>query len=61
MVDITKCKGFGCPVRGDCFRYTAPTSDRQSWFAVVPLGDDEKGCDMMIDNKRNRNEHNKLD
>ena len=61
MADITKCKGFGCPVRGDCYRYTAPTSDRQSWFEVVPLGDDEKGCDMMIDNKRNGNEHNKLD
>lgn len=61
MADITKCKGFGCPVRGDCYRYTAPTSDRQSWFEVVPLGDDEKGCDMMIDNERKQNERNKLD
>ena len=61
MADITKCKGTRCPVREDCYRYTAPASDWQSWFEVVPLGDDEKGCDMMIDNERKQNERNKLD
>ena len=61
MADITKCKGTRCPVREDCYRYTAPASEWQSWFAVAPVSDDEKGCDMMIDNKRKQNERNKLD
>ena len=61
MADITKCKGTGCRVREDCYRYTTPASDWQSWFEVVPVGDDEKGCDMMIDTERKRNERNKLD
>ena len=50
MADITKCKGTGCRVREECYRFTAPANDYwQSWFEVVPVGDDEKGCDMMID------------
>jgi hypothetical protein len=61
MADITKCKGIGCRVREDCYRYTAPASEWQSWFAVAPVSDDENGCDMMIDTERKRNERNKLD
>ena len=61
MADITKCTGIGCRVREDCYRYTAPASEWQSWFAVAPVSDDENGCDMMIDNERKRNERNKLD
>ena len=61
MADITKCKGTGCRVREYCYRFTSPTSDWQSWFAVVPVGDDEKGCDMMIDNERKPNERHKPD
>jgi hypothetical protein len=61
MADITKCKGTGCRVREDCYRYTAPASEWQSWFAVAPVSDDENGCDMMIDTERKRNERNKLD
>lgn len=32
MPDITKCRGDGCPIREDCYRYTAPASEQQSWF-----------------------------
>lgn len=61
MADITKCKGTGCRLREYCYRFTAPTSEWQSWFSVVPVGDDEKGCDMMIDNERKQNERHKPD
>lgn len=32
MSDITKCNGGLCPVRYNCWRYTAPSNERwQSW------------------------------
>jgi hypothetical protein len=36
MADITKCPGNGCPIREDCYRYTAPASEHQSWFTETP-------------------------
>jgi hypothetical protein len=41
MTDITKCIGFTksaqCPMCESCYRYTAKTGERQSWFAQVPM------------------------
>jgi len=36
MVDITKCGGFNCPIKTDCYRFTSPKGFWQSWFAVRP-------------------------
>ena len=45
MADITKCKGINCPIRDNCYRYTARDSGlHQSWFI-----DDNVG--KMVDNK----------
>jgi hypothetical protein len=45
MADITKCKGINCPVKDNCYRYTARDSGlHQSWFV-----DDNVG--KMVDNK----------
>lgn len=45
MSDITKCRGWGCPERWRCYRYTAvPDEYRQSWFMQVPFTG--KGCDQ---------------
>jgi hypothetical protein len=45
MADITKCKGINCPVKDNCYRYTARDSGLyQSWFV-----DDNVG--KMVDNK----------
>jgi len=30
--DITMCKGAGCPVRENCYRYKAEPSEYQSYF-----------------------------
>jgi hypothetical protein len=44
MADITKCSGEGCHMKETCYRYTAPSSEYQSYFMGTPLNDD-KTCD----------------
>jgi hypothetical protein len=50
MADITKCKGINCPVRDNCYRYTARDSGfYQSWFVDNNVGkmvDNKFSCDM---------------
>jgi hypothetical protein len=50
MADITKCKGINCPVRDNCYRYTARDSGFcQSWFVddtVGKLVDNKFSCDV---------------
>jgi hypothetical protein len=42
-MDITKCKGDGCPVKERCYRFTAKADVYQSYFADIPLKDGK--CD----------------
>ena len=51
MADISKCKGTGCPVKKQCYRFTANDSgNRQSYFANVPFYVNEtKGDKIKID------------
>lgn len=37
MPDITMCNGHNCPIRVNCYRYTAIPSDRQSYFLETPI------------------------
>ena len=50
MTDITKCKGDGCPIKDNCYRYIASSSEMQSYFLEIPYKDGD--CDMFwkIDN-----------
>lgn len=32
MKDITKCKGEGCPIREDCYRFTHFTQDEWEYY-----------------------------
>ena len=36
MADITKCKGIGCSVAKQCYRYTSISDKWQSYFAYMP-------------------------
>ena len=45
MADITKCKGLGCPVKEDCYRYTAKADKYQSYFTDSPYDKENKKCD----------------
>ena len=49
MADITKCKGKDCPFKEQCYRYTAPTDEWQSWFVESPIK--INSCDMFWSNK----------
>lgn len=40
MSDITKCEGYDCPKKENCWRYKAPDSPyRQAYFAENPQKD----------------------
>jgi hypothetical protein len=46
MSDIAMCKGTGCPVKEQCYRFTAkPNEFRQSYFVEVPFKDGK--CEMF--------------
>jgi hypothetical protein len=46
MSDITKCKGTDCPVKENCYRFTAKSNDlHQSYFAESPIKDGK--CEMF--------------
>lgn len=44
MADITKCRGDGCPIKEECYRYTAKDNSYQDYFTEVPFI--EGKCDM---------------
>lgn len=56
---MTMCQGTDCPLRNDCYRYTAePNPYRQSYFAETPLekisfigGPEQDWCDYFIKNE----------
>lgn len=62
MADITMCKGNGCPIREQCFRFTAKVNPYgQSYFGSPPFVDDN--CDYFWSNKieSNFNKHKSND
>jgi hypothetical protein len=45
MTDICKCKGTDCPLKENCYRFTAKSDDvYQSYFVDPPIKDSK--CDM---------------
>jgi hypothetical protein len=45
-MDITKCEGTNCPLKENCFRFTAPGNPMyQSYFVDVPFKD--HACEMF--------------
>jgi hypothetical protein len=44
MADITKCEGIDCPLKENCYRFTANDNEyRQSYFMTTPIKNGE--CD----------------
>ena len=51
MPDITMCSGIDCPLKENCYRYTAqPSKYRQSFFSEVPYNIEEKRCEYFMNN-----------
>ena len=49
MADITMCPGTSCPVKENCYRFTAPKNELwQSYFMEIPgkIEDNKFTCDM---------------
>lgn len=54
MTDISKCKGKGCPIRKECYRYTCEADKRhQSYFMLSPYKDGD--CKYFIPDKLKEN------
>jgi hypothetical protein len=51
MPDICMCKGEGCDLKANCYRYTAtPNEWRQSYFVSAPCLTSDQ-CDHFSSNK----------
>jgi hypothetical protein len=48
VADISKCQGTGCPLKEECYRYNAPSSDYwQAWFTEVPYNHVAGDCEQF--------------
>ena len=48
MADISMCEGNGCPLKEECYRFTAPKNEHwQAVFVFVPYNEELKECDMF--------------
>jgi hypothetical protein len=55
MPDITLCRGEGCTIKNECYRYAAkPNEYRQAYFAESPCTKKMGGtaCDYYMSNRR---------
>jgi len=52
MPDITMCSGAGCPLKKDCYRFTANPSDYQSYFMSPPFQGNK--CEMYWDDSHSK-------
>jgi len=48
MADITKCEGKDCPLKENCYRYTAePSEYSQAYFTEPPIKDGK--CEYYLE------------
>ena len=48
MADITMCDGGPCPLKANCYRFTAPKNPHwQAYFTHIPYDFNENKCDMF--------------
>ena len=59
MPDISKCPGTDCPLKENCYRFTAPDSFHQSYFTTPPLNEDGS-CDYYWKIKPQENDRNSI-
>jgi len=46
------CYGMTCPLRNECYRYTAWANPyRQSYFVIVPYDFEKNECNRFFDNE----------
>jgi len=50
MADITLCGGGDCPMKQNCYRYTAEVFGRQDFFGSPPYVSATKQCEYFFSN-----------
>jgi hypothetical protein len=55
MPDISMCSGRDCPMKQNCYRFTAKASDYQSFFMNPPIKEDGT-CDYFWNNEGYHND-----
>lgn len=63
MPDITMCKGEGCTLKENCYRFTAtPSEYRQAFFISSPCKQKLTGqsCEHYWDNRRYEEKEDKV-
>ncbi|MDX2302832.1 MAG: DUF2934 domain-containing protein [Microscillaceae bacterium] len=51
MTDIILCFGGDCPLRKNCFRYTAEILGRQDFFGSPPFDEAKQSCTYWWSNE----------
>ena len=47
-MDGTKCEGKDCPLKENCYRFTAPSNNMwQSYFVEYPYNKETKECEYL--------------
>lgn len=46
------CKGKDCPLKENCYRYTATPSCYQTFFVNPPYNREKRECDYYWENKK---------
>lgn len=54
MADISMCEGTECPLKEECYRFSAPKSMYQSYFVEVPYDKEQKKCDYYWKQDNNK-------
>ena len=50
MEDITLCSGGNCPLKKNCYRYTAEVFGRQDFFGSIPFDFAVNQCAHFLSN-----------
>lgn len=48
MLDITFCPGEDCPIKEQCYRFTAEHWGRVDYFAIAPYHFQSQSCDYFM-------------
>lgn len=49
--DISMCPGQDCPLKQDCYRFTAEVLGRQDFFAQAPYNFNNNCCEFFMSNR----------
>jgi len=53
--DITMCPGKSCPIKQNCYRFTAEILGRQDFFVEAPYSFSDDYCRYFISNRPDEN------